>query len=136
MARYTTFPKKLCLTSLIAGGAALAWLALAPDRATAQTETPRRGGTLIVARQADITQWDPKFTNDTVSIQAQHQIYATLMQNSTNGRELRAWLAESYELSPDSRIYTFRLRANAKFCDGTPITADDVKFSIERAMEW
>src|SRR5262249_6581269 len=74
---------------------------LASDLAGAQT--PRRGGTLIVARQADITQWDPKFTNDTVSIQAQHQIYANLMQNSSDGRELRPSLAESYELSADSR---------------------------------
>src|SRR5262249_9558296 len=127
MARYTMF------AAFMAAGATLAAIAFATDQATAQqaqAETPRRGGTLIVARQADITQWDPKFTNDTVSIQAQHQIYATLMQTSTNGRELRAWLAESYELSPDSRVYTFRLRANARFCDGTPITADDVKFSI------
>jgi peptide/nickel transport system substrate-binding protein len=112
---------------------ALVAVALAPDPAGAQT--PRRGGTLVVARQADITQWDPKFTNDTVTIQAQHQIYANLMQNSSDGRELRPSLAESYELSPDSRVYTFRLRANARFCDGSPITAEDVQFSIARAME-
>jgi peptide/nickel transport system substrate-binding protein len=95
----------------------------------------RKGGKLVVARQADITSWDPKFTNDTLTIQAQHQIYANLMQNSSDGKELRPSLAESYELSPDSKVYTFKLRANAKFCDGSTISADDVKFSIERAME-
>ena len=58
-----------------------------------------------------------------------------MIQNSSDGRELRPYLAESWELSPDSRIYTFRLRANARFCDGSPITAEDVKFSIERAMQ-
>ena len=101
----------------------------------AEAQTPRRGGTLVVARAADVTVWDPKFTNDTVTIQAQHQIYANLMMNSADGRQLTPSLAESYELSPDSRIYTFRLRSNARFCDGTPITAEDVKFSIDRAMQ-
>ena len=117
--------------SLIA--ASMVAVALGPDPAAAQT--PRRGGTLVVARPADISVWDPKFTNDTNTIQAQYQIYATLIQNSSDGRELRPYLAESWDLSPDSRIYTFRLRADAKFCDGSPITAEDVKFSIERAME-
>ena len=113
--------------------AATVAVTLGPDQAAAQT--PRRGGTLTVARPADISVWDPKFTNDTNTIQAQYQIYATLIQNSSDGRELRPYLAESWELSPDSRIYTFKLRQNAKFCDGSPITSEDVKFSIERAME-
>ena len=114
---------------------ALAAAALLAAALPADAQTPRRGGTLIVARAADISVWDPKFTNDTATIQAQHQIYANLMQNSSDGKQLRTSLAESWELSPDSRIYTFRLRANARFCDGTPITAEDVKFSIERAMQ-
>lgn len=113
----------------------LAATALAFGAVEASAETPRRGGTLSVARAADITVWDPKFTNDTVTIQAQHQIYANLMQNSADGKELRPSLAEAYEISPDSRVFTFRLRANAKFCDGSAISSEDVKFSIDRAME-
>src|SRR3981189_548953 len=43
-------------------------------------------------------------------------------------------LAESYEVSPDGLKLTFRLRTAAKFQDGTPVTADDVKWSLDRAV--
>jgi len=41
-------------------------------------------------------------------------------------------LAESWQESKDHLAYTFTLRKNAKFHDGSPVTADDVKFSFER----
>src|SRR5689334_13989644 len=43
-------------------------------------------------------------------------------------------LAESWKVSDDGLTYTFKLRANAKFSDGSPITADDVKWSFSRAL--
>lgn len=41
-------------------------------------------------------------------------------------------IAESWTLSDDRRTYEFKLRANVKFHNGDPVTADDVKFSFER----
>lgn len=41
------------------------------------------------------------------------------------------WIAESYDVSKDYLTYTFKLRKDAHFSDGKPITAEDVKFSIE-----
>ena len=41
-------------------------------------------------------------------------------------------IAESWKVSPDSRVYDFVLRKNVTFHDGTPLTAEDVKFSFER----
>jgi peptide/nickel transport system substrate-binding protein len=41
-------------------------------------------------------------------------------------------LAESWSLSDDKKIYAFKLRANAKFHNGDPVTAEDVKYSFER----
>ena len=96
---------------------------------------PQKGGVLTVARPGDANLWDPKFTNDNLSLWAQNQIYATLMQNSPDGKELRPWLAESYEFNDDATQVTFKLHDNAKFCDGTPITADDVKWSLDRGMD-
>jgi peptide/nickel transport system substrate-binding protein len=119
----------------VAPAAAVALVAIAAASGAAAQETPRKGGKLVVARAADITVWDPKFTNDTITIQAQHQIYANLIQNSSDGQSLLPSLAKSYEISPDSKVYTFRLQDDAKFCNGAPITAADVKFSIDRAME-
>jgi peptide/nickel transport system substrate-binding protein len=43
-------------------------------------------------------------------------------------------LAESYEVSPDGLKLTFHLRKDAKFQDGAPVTADDVKWSLDRAV--
>src|SRR5882757_6347623 len=43
-------------------------------------------------------------------------------------------LAESYDVSPDGLKLTFRLRKDAKFQDGSPVTADDVKWSLDRAV--
>ena len=43
-------------------------------------------------------------------------------------------LAESYSVSPDGRTYTFTLRRDLKFSDGTPLTAQDFKWSWERAL--
>jgi oligopeptide transport system substrate-binding protein len=42
-------------------------------------------------------------------------------------------LAESWQVSPDGKVYTFHLRENAKFHDGRPVTAQDVIYSWERA---
>jgi peptide/nickel transport system substrate-binding protein len=43
-------------------------------------------------------------------------------------------LAESWEIAPDGLTYTFKLRSGVKFHDGADFTAEDVKFSIDRAM--
>ncbi|MGA2127028.1 MAG: ABC transporter substrate-binding protein, partial [Xanthobacteraceae bacterium] len=43
-------------------------------------------------------------------------------------------LAESWELAPDGKSVIFHLRKNAKFHDGTPVTAKDVKWSFDRAV--
>lgn len=48
--------------------------------------------------------------------------------------KLEPELAESWQIAPDGGSVTFRLRKNAKFHDGTPVTAKDVKWSFDRAV--
>ena len=48
--------------------------------------------------------------------------------------KIRGELAESYEVSPDGLKLTFHLRKDAKFQDGSPVTADDVKWSLDREV--
>jgi len=43
-------------------------------------------------------------------------------------------LAESWDISPDGKAIVFHLRRNAAFHDGSPVTADDVKWSFDRAV--
>lgn len=115
-----------------AGAALLTSLLVLPVVAQ---EAPQRGGTLVVARPADVNLWDPKYTNDNASLWAQHQIFANLIQNSADGLELNPSLAERWDMSDDAMTYTFHLRQDAFFCNGDQITAADVKFSFDRAME-
>ena len=49
-------------------------------------------------------------------------------------QKLRGELAESWQVAEDSLSVTFKLKPDAKFADGTPVTADDVKWSLDRAV--
>lgn len=60
--------------------------------------------------------------------------YAGLMGIDGDGN-LVPVLAERYRISEDGTEYTFLLREDAKFSDGTPVTADDVVFTVERAQD-
>jgi peptide/nickel transport system substrate-binding protein len=48
------------------------------------------------------------------------------------GKQFAPSLAESYEIAPDYKSATFKLRSNAKFHDGKPVTTEDVKFTFEK----
>lgn len=60
-------------------------------------------------------------------------IYEGLVKIDPTG-EVKPALAESWTISPDGLTYTFKLRSNAKFHDGTPFDCSIVKFSYERAV--
>jgi peptide/nickel transport system substrate-binding protein len=131
---------EVVVTQIVEGETVIVTATPAPVEATAEPEAeptpePVTGGTIIFAASSDASLFDPKFTNDNYSLYAQGQVYATLLQNSPDGTELRPWLAESWEANDDASEFTFNLRENAGFCDGTPITAEDVKFSFDRALE-
>src|SRR5881398_1307920 len=49
------------------------------------------------------------------------------------GNQMTPSLAESWTVSPDQRVYEFKLREGLKFHNGDPFTAEDVKFSFQRA---
>ena len=65
------------------------------------------------------------------NIETYGQLYSRLLRRNPESGELEPGLAESWEMSDDGTTYTFKLR-DAKFSDGSPITADDVAFSLER----
>jgi peptide/nickel transport system substrate-binding protein len=61
------------------------------------------------------------------------QIYESLTTGSKDGRSVEPWLATSWTQSADKLTWTFKLRPNIKFSDGTPMTSADVKFSLDQA---
>lgn len=96
--------------------------------------SPVAGGTLVMARNADVLSWDPIAPTDNPSIWAQLNIFDQLVRVGKDGKSVDPDLASSWDISPDGLTYTFHLRPNLKFSDGTPLKASDAKFSIERAI--
>jgi peptide/nickel transport system substrate-binding protein len=90
--------------------------------------------TLNWARASDAATLDPHAADDNASQTLAQQIYEPLLQRDYQGKLLPA-LAESWTLTGNATIWEFRLRQGVKFHDGSPFTADDVVFSLNRARQ-
>lgn len=77
---------------------------------------------------------DPHLTTDATSAEYIVEIFSGLVTISPD-LDIVPDLAESWEISPDGTVYTFRLRDDATFHDGRPVTAEDFKWSLERAAD-
>ena len=76
---------------------------------------------------------DPARGTDYTESYAMLNLYDALVFPSPTG-EIEPKLAESWTVSSDGLAYTFKLRQGVKFHDGTELTAEDVKFSLERVL--
>jgi peptide/nickel transport system substrate-binding protein len=85
---------------------------------------------LVVGLQGDIIAVDPAFTYDFTTSTVVNQITEGLLKFN-NGETLEPNLAESWE-NPDPLTYIYNIRQGVTFQDGTPMTVDDVIFSMER----
>lgn len=97
-------------------------------------DTPVRGGSLTEGIIGT-----PRFINPLLAITDADRdltqlIYSGLMKSNPDG-SLTPDLAESYVVSEDGRSYTFTIRENAMFHDGTHVTADDIIFTITKAQD-
>jgi peptide/nickel transport system substrate-binding protein len=91
------------------------------------------GGTLRFGRATDSDNLDPVTNDGNVNIWYFMSIYDQLVRVAPDGISLVPGLAESWEMSEDGLTYTFHLRPNVVFSDGTPMTSDDVLYSWVRA---
>lgn len=92
-----------------------------------------RGGTLTYARYADSLFLDPVLNDANVDIWILTNLYDTLLQPSPDGKSVVPGLAAEYQVADDGLTFTLKLRPDIKFSDGSPITPDDVKWSLDRA---
>jgi len=98
---------------------------------SAGTGEPLEGGR-FVRLYIDPPTLDPHLTTDATSAQVIVEVFGGLV---TIDKDLNVApdLAESWDISPDGTVYTFRIRPGATFHDGKPVTAEDVRWSLERA---
>jgi peptide/nickel transport system substrate-binding protein len=92
-----------------------------------------RGGTLVFGRQVDCIYLDPVHTAQNADIWISLNIYDTLTEPTDDGKGVQPGLASSWQTSEDGKTVTFKLRPNLKFADGSPLTVEDVKWSLGRA---
>jgi len=82
----------------------------------------------------DIKSFDPAIINDEFSNEAADLVFTSLVQLNDK-LEVVDQLAASHSIAADGTTYTFKLRPNLKFSDGTPLTSADVAYSIDRAFD-
>jgi oligopeptide transport system substrate-binding protein len=92
------------------------------------------GNTLRVAMNAVPTTFDPAMAEDGNTIDLLQQVFEGLVQ-WTPKNTLAPALATKWDISNGGRTYTFHLRPNVKFQDGTSLTAQDVYFSLRRTLD-
>ena len=86
---------------------------------------------ITVAQYADAVSLDPQDTNDNASYSVEKPILEGLIGFNEKMQQIPQ-LAESWDASPDARVYTFHLRKGVKFHDGTPFNAAAVKANFDR----
>jgi peptide/nickel transport system substrate-binding protein len=89
-----------------------------------------KGGVLVVGSTQAPRHLNSAVQSGTATMMPAAQLFASPVRMDKNWKP-QPYLAESWTLSPDNRSITLVLRKNAVFHDGKPITAEDVKFSIE-----
>ena len=87
-----------------------------------------------VMLETPIESLDPQQATDGTSFEVIADYTDGLMQMDADGQAVPA-IAESYDLSDDGLTYTFHLRSDAKWSNGTPVTAADFVFAWQRAVD-
>ena len=113
---------------LFAGAAILAFAAASSVPANA-------AGDIIITYKDDVSTLDPAIGYDWQNWSIIKSLFDGLMDYKPGTTELMPDLAENYEISNDGKTFTFKLRKGAKFHNGREVTADDVKYSIERVLD-
>jgi oligopeptide transport system substrate-binding protein len=95
----------------------------------------RRSGEIYINMPGDPPSMDPTRQSDSNSSMWLGHIYEGLMTRDRSGRNYVPGSAESMTVSPDGKAYTFKIRKNARWHDGKPVTARDFEFAFRRLVD-
>ncbi|MFT4247224.1 MAG: ABC transporter substrate-binding protein [Pseudomonas sp.] len=105
-----------------------------PQAAAGAADTPRHGGTLVYATDREPTCLDPHVQGDMPQVFVARQFLDSLVSMDAHGR-IQPWLARSWEVSEDGKAYTFHLREDVRFHDGSAFTAEAVKANLDHMAD-
>lgn len=100
--------------------------------------SPQRGGTVNMAAYADSEVWEPLGSGSLSSVQAYSRLFPQLMEYDMANEDTSQVICDlctDWEVSNGGLTYTYNLVENAQWGDGTPLTADDVVYSLARYMD-
>ena len=100
--------------------------------AMAQEAAPKAGGDIVITYKDDVATLDPAIGYDWQNWSMIKSLFDALMDYEPGTTELRPDLAESYEISDDGTVFTFHLRDGVTFHNGRALTAEDVKYTLDR----
>lgn len=128
------------LLFLFAGCVAAPATEVTDANSTSVTETeddgsPVAGGTLGYALVDEPTMLDPNKSTQRTDQTVFFSIYDCLVALDPETQEFVPWLADSWEISDDGLTYTFHLREDVTFHDGTPFNAEAAKFNFDRTHD-
>ncbi|GAA3407835.1 ABC transporter substrate-binding protein [Paenibacillus hodogayensis] len=92
------------------------------------------GGELSFALATSPDTLDPHRSGLAVAVRVIRTIYDSLVVQLPDNT-IKPWLATEWTISPDGKSYTFKLRKDVKFHDGTPFNAEAVKYSYDRILD-
>ncbi|MBI5877257.1 MAG: ABC transporter substrate-binding protein [Chloroflexi bacterium] len=108
--------------------------AVVPQPTSAVKQVAKPGGNLRYGSRAAVTMLDPSIHSSAPTGPISDQLYDPLIWQPEPNKFVPG-LAESWEISPDSKVYTLHLRKDVKFHDGTLLNAAAVKFSLDRIVD-
>ncbi|POF28006.1 ABC transporter substrate-binding protein [Roseibium marinum] len=101
---------------------------------TLGTSIAEAAGVLTIGRREDSSTFDPIMTAQNIDFWVFANVYDVLVRVDKTGTKLEPGLAESWTVSDDGLTYAFTMR-DAKFSDGSPITAEDAAYSLTRIRD-
>lgn len=105
-----------------------------PGSIAAAAAAQQSGGSLAFSVSSDPETLDPHITSNGAAWEVFNEIYSGLVYKDLD-LTYKGLLAESWEISDDSKEITFKLREGITFHDGSEFNADSVKFTVERLAE-
>ncbi len=133
----TTAFSVLLLLTFVVGCAPQPAAPVAPtaEEAVAAPSEPKAGGTLYIGQDFGPSTLDPHKNIAWASINIYESIYNGLVKWNEDETKLVPDLATSWEISDDGLLYTFKIRQGVQFHNGREMTAEDVKFSLDRLRD-
>lgn len=110
----------------------MAWLISALAAAFVLIAEPSHARSLVWVRASDTPTLDPHALNEGLTNAFLHHVYEPLVIRDTRGK-LRPALATRWNVTDNPKIWIFEIREGVKFHDGSPLTVEDVLFSLKRA---